>query len=602
MPFVCEEIIIKGMPLSRGIAIGRPYFHHSLQQEFFAQEIDIDPLMLEEEIARYKKAMNFAMQEVKQLQLKMEQDAVSDGAAILEGHLQIMQDSLLTTRIEEKIRTKGKNAEFVFTSTIAECESKFNSLKSKFFKERFNDLQEISKRVLAHLREESTAAFYDVPKECVIFANSFSAFDTAASVNLSILAFVTREGGATSHAAIVARAQGIPFVCSVEIDNLPLSSAEWVIVDGCNGDIILNPTIETLKKYKDLQLQLQSHLEQLEKMTNLQTETYDGHKIALCINIDGGEETQGIHRLGVSGVGLFRTEFPFLLREDFPSEEEQYNLYRRQVEEMKGLPIVMRTFDVGGDKYLKSASRFQSKAALKKRSSPIEANPFLGCRAIRFLLKEKEIFKAQLRAILRAANFGNVKILFPMISSLTELQEAKAILQETAKELGVEGYDVPQNIAVGCMIEVPASAIIVDLLAKECDFLSIGTNDLVQYTLAVDRTNNALSHLYTAAHPSVIRLIRQIVNGASEQGIPVSVCGEVAADPRFVPLLIGLGVNELSVAGRYVPMIKNVIRSTSISAARKLVEQVLTLSSAEEIEDLLTREYRQNVPEDFFLS
>jgi phosphotransferase system enzyme I (PtsI) len=343
-----------------------------------------------------------------------------------------------------------------------------------------------------------------------------------------------------------------------------------------------------LAKYQLLRDQLNLHLQKLKQAGKLESETYDGYKILLSANIEMFSELDMLHQFGGSGVGLLRTESIFLTKENFPTEEEQYHVYRRFVEKMDGLPIVVRTFDLGGDKYLRN------------QQSMHEVNPFLGCRAIRFLLREKEIFKTQLRAILRASAHGDVSIMFPMVSTLSELLEAKDLLNESKQELINCGKAVSEHLPIGCMIEVPSAAIISDLLAKECDFLSIGTNDLVQYSLAVDRSNNALRNLYRPTHPSVIRLIRLVVSEANHQGIPVALCGEVAADPRFTPLLLGLGIHELSVASRYIPVVKHAIRNTSIVAASKLAEKALSLSSATEIEDLINREYRQNVPEDCF--
>lgn len=588
---LCKEIHLKGIPICRGIAIGR-IFIYSMCDDVEISEFSIDPSKIEAEVLRYQTAVLSSLNEIKQLQARMNEKQISDGAAILDGHLQMIQDSLLTTHVEQRIREELKNAEFVFKSVILECEEKFNSISDPFFRARFKDVQEISKRVLGHLREHVKLRLTDLPQDSIIFSNDLSAFDTAEALSMNVTAFVTRDGGANSHAAIVAKGKGIPFVSSVDIDLVPEDEDGWVIVDGRTGEIIINPTLETLQKYRQLRLQLLRHLHKLEEAAKHESETYDGYLVQLSANVEGVAEVEMLHLSGGSGVGLLRTESPFLSRHELPFEEEQYQLYRLFIEKMRGLPIVIRTFDIGGDKTLRTPT---SAPAI-----PLETNPFLGCRAIRFLLREVDIFKTQLRAILRASVFGNVKIMFPMISSLGELLEAKAILEEVKQELISQGIATPPHIPVGCMIEVPSSAVIADLLVKECDFLSIGTNDLVQYTLAVDRTNNMLRNLYAPAHPSVIRLIRLIVNSASERGIPVSICGEVAADPRFTPLLLGLRVSELSVAARYIPVIKNAIRRTSFIAATKLAEAALALSSAEEIEDLLTKEYRRSVPDDCF--
>lgn len=441
---------------------------------------------------------------------------------------------------------------------------------------------------MGHLRENLRQCLTDIPPDSIVFAANLTAFDTAEANSGLVGAFLTREGGATSHAAIVAKAKGIPYVSSVNIESLEEFKDSLMIVDGRTGEIIINPSPETLEKYHQLRSQLHLHLQKLRQTGTLQAETYDGYKIHLSANIERLSELDMLHQSGGCGVGLLRTESTFLSRETFPTEEEQFVIYRQFVEHMNGLPIVIRTFDLGGDKYMRGQQMGH------------ECNPFLGCRAIRFLLREPAIFRTQLRAILRASIYGDVRIMFPMVSALSELLQAKQILEEVKQELNEQGIEIGSPIPVGCMIEVPSAAIIADLLAKECDFLSIGTNDLVQYALAVDRSNEALSDLYTPTHPSVIRLIKLVVNEANHQGIPVTICGEVAADPRFAPLLLGLGVHEFSVASRYLPLVKNAIRNTSIVAASKLAEQALKLSSAAEIEELLTREYRKNVPEDCF--
>lgn len=581
-----QETLLKGTPICRGIAIGRSFFF-TLTEEIIP-EYFISPEAVEEEILRYQSALEQGCEDIKSLQRRLQKECVFDGAAILDAHLQIMQDPMLTTYVEEQIRNTCKNADYIFQSVIKKYQKKFDSIADPFFRERFKDIQDISRRILGHLRNGIQACLADTPGDSIVFASDLTAFDTAEAKSGYVVAFVTQSGGATSHAAIVAKAKGIPYVSSVDFEKVNVERDGWVIVDGRTGEIIINPSAETLLKYQQLRDQLHSHLEKLTQKGKLEAETYDGYRVQLSANIEMFSELEMLHQCGGSGVGLLRTESAFLAKEDFPTEEEQFSIYSHFVEQMNGLSIVIRTFDLGGDKYLRN------------QQNAHECNPFLGCRAIRFSLREREIFKAQLRAILRASALGDVSIMFPMVSSLSELLQAKAILQEARQELVVRGEPMADRLPIGCMIEVPSAAIIADLLAKECDFLSIGTNDLVQYTLAVDRSNNALNDLYTPTHPSVLRLIRLIVREANQHGIPVAVCGEVAADPRFAPLLLGLGVHELSVASRYLPTIKNVIRNTSIVSASKLADQALSLSSAAEIEELINREYRKNVPEDCF--
>lgn len=586
MPAQLEEVQLTGTPICRGIAIGYPFSLLPVEEK--VPEYSVAAEEIEQEISRYNRALKKSRDEIKLLLEGLQKECIIEGVAILDAHLQIVQDPLLTTQVEEDIRAKGKNAEHIFHSFIKQYQMKFDAISDPFFRERFKDIQNIAKRILSHLRNESQVCFADIPESSIVFATDLTAFETAEAKGGCALAFVTKSGGVTSHAAIVAKAKGIPYVSSVDFEGVKLDRDSWVIVDGRTGDVIVNPKPETLAKYQLLRNQLSQHFEQLIQNGGLVAETYDGYRVQLSANIETFNELEMLHRFGGSGVGLLRTESVFLAKETFPTEEEQYNIYGSFVKQMKGLPIVIRTFDLGGDKYLRHQHYVQ------------ESNPFLGCRAIRFSLREKEIFKSQLRAIWRASALGDVKIMFPLVSSLSELMEAKTLLQESKEELLAQGKEVAHRLPVGCMIEVPSSAIIVDLLAKECDFLSIGTNDLVQYTLAVDRSNHSLSYLYTPTHPGVLRLIRQIVSEANHYGIPVTVCGEIAADPRFAPLLLGLGVHELSVAARYLPLIKNIIRNISIVSASKLAEQALSLSTASEIEALINQEYRKNVPEDCF--
>ncbi len=580
-----EEFLFVGTPICRGIAIGRPFFFTLAENK--ALEVSIDPTNIEDEIVRYQCAVTKTREEIKSLHKYLKNERAFDAVAILDAHLQMMEDPLLTTSVETAIRSTGKNADYVFQEVIKEYQNKFNSIADPFFRERFKDIQEIAQRVTCHLRQNVRECLADTPHDSIVFATDLTTFDTAQANTRYVGAFVTRNGGATSHAAIVAKAKGIPYVSCIDLEHVMRLKSSIVIVDGRTGTIIFNPSPATLGKYQQLKSQLSTHFQKLKEVGQLEAETYDGYRIRLSANIETLVDLETLHQFGGNGVGLLRTESLFSPGDSFPSEKEQFNLYHQFVKKMQGLPIVIRTFDFGGDK--------------KFQLQPLEeTNPFLGCRAIRLMLKEKDIFKNQLRAILRASAHGDISIMFPMISTLSELLEAKAILKETQQELIAAGEKVADYIPVGCMIEVPSAAIIADLLAKECDFFSIGTNDLVQYALAVDRSNNALSDLYRPAHPSIIRLIKLVVSEANHQGIPVSICGEVAADPRFTPLLLGLGVHELSVAPRYLTAIKNAIRNTSVIEASKLVEKVLTLASSTEIEGLLNREYRLNVPDDCF--
>jgi phosphotransferase system enzyme I (PtsI) len=367
------------------------------------------------------------------------------------------------------------------------------------------------------------------------------------------------------------------------------------IVDGRTGDIILSPSSETLAQYIELQAELNSRFQVLERVGQVAAETLDGRQICLTANVETLNELELLHRYGAQGIGLYRSENLFLQHNRFPSESEQFLVYKQLVEKMHGKPVVIRTFDVGGDKIAKD---MKSGASF----SPVEENPFLGCRALRFLLKERHIFNDQLRAILRASAYGKVSVLFPMVTGLPELRDAKQVIAELKMQLRQSGVPFDEHMRVGCMIEVPSAAIIADLLAQECDFLSVGTNDLVQYCLAVDRGNQAMSFLYNPAHPSILRLLQMAIKEARRFKVPLNVCGEVAADPRFIPLLLGLGVVELSVACREIPIVKHIIRRTSVQDAVLMTEKILGMATEHEIQQFLTSVCKKNFPDDFFFN
>ena len=507
------------------------------------------------------------------MQRRMKREGGSEAVEILRAHLEITRDPLMTHKVESAIRKSGKNSESVFTAVIGEYQQRFSKITDTFFQERIQDFQDISRRIIRHLNksEERTLAHLESP--VVVFAHELSPSDTAESKGECIEAFVTRSGSETSHVAIVARAKGIPFVSKVDFPKLDEDCI--VIVDGESGAIVVNPSKETLAYYKKEQKKLKHAAKGLQKCGSLGAETTDGHKIRLSANVEMFNELESLQKYGGEGVGLFRSEYLFLAKDAFPTEEEQFLVYRSLVEQVNGHHSVIRTFDIGGDKL---GDLYPSR---------VEKNPFLGCRAIRLMLKEKTAFMKQIRAILRASAFGNVSILFPMISGVLELREAKVIVEEGKSELRAKGIPFNENISLGCMIEIPSAALTSDLLLKECDFLSIGTNDLVQYSLAVDRGNPAMSYLYTPAHPSIIRMIRLVAEEGNKAGKPVAVCGEIAADPRFTSLLLGLGVSELSVCTPSLPQVKSVIRQTSLEEARKFAAHVLTLETYLDVEDAL---------------
>lgn len=581
-----EEIRLIGIPICRGIAIGTPFFLKALDSSI--PDFAIDAKDVNREIARYRVAISRSLSDIKRLQKQLENEKIPEEALILDAQFQLMCDPMITSEVENQIREKKRNAESVFQSVIELYKKKFDAIPDPFFRQRFDDIQDISKRVLSYLLQSMRVTLSEIPSGSILFADELTTSDIAECDKEHVLAFVSRKGGSASHAAIVAKARGIPYITSLEYKDQDLFKGEDVIVDGRTGEIILNPSDETMQKYKVLKERLSQHIETLGNVKNDPPQTRDGYRVRLSANIESSLEVDMLHKFGADGVGLFRSEHAFLFHNGFPSEQEQFELYQTVVKKMEGLPIVLRSFDVGGDKFSPDHPFVAE-----------ESNPYLGCRAIRFLLKEEAILKMQLRAILRAAQYGNVSLMFPMISGITELQEAKRIVEEVRNELRKSGEKFGE-VKVGCMIEVPSAAITADLLAQACDFLSIGTNDLSQYALAVDRGNHYMSSLYSPSHPSVLRLIRNVVFEAKKVGIPVTLCGEIAADPRFTALLIGLGVQELSVAARYLPVVRNAICKISLVEAQALAEKALGLTTPDGVLDFLTKEYRKNVPDDVF--
>ena len=583
-----RELRLRGTPISRGVAIGTSFLLHNV--EYSVSVYSITEHEITSEIQRYQRALIRSKQEIQFLQKQFEQDRTAEAAEILDTHVQMLHDPFLTSAVEEQIRLHQKNVEFVFQAVIKEYQDKFHNMEDPFFRERYRDIQDISKRILSHLREGTRISLTDTPNNCVVCARELTPSDVAEAKIGYVNAFISEMGGTTSHAAIMARAKGIPYIANVPFNLLKQIKDCFLIVDGCSGEIIINPSEETLTKYREQQKQLNHLMIELEREGSFPIETFDGYNIKLFANVEMVQDVELVHRYGCNGVGLFRSEYILVPQNGYPNEEEQFLIYKSLVTKMNGLPITIRTFDIGGDKY-HQFHELQN-----------EINPLLGCRAIRFLLKEKHLFKTQLRAILRSSYFGNLSILFPMISNLSELIESKRLLNEAKEELEKEGKNVSDSIRIGSMIEVPSAAIISDFIAKECDFLSIGTNDLIQYSLAVDRSNQSLHKLYNPTHPSILRLIRWIVRSAHQSKIPVVLCGEMAADPRFTALLLGLGIHEFSVTARYLPVIKNAIRNTSIVEATQLAEKALMLDNSDAIESLIFEEHRKKMQSDFIHS
>lgn len=580
-----SEIRFQGTAICSGIAIGYPFLFAFSADEIPEFSIHVDEI--ENEVNRYLAALDKSRNEVAILQKQLEIDGASEAVLILETHLQIMKDDLIAKEMTHWIRIKKKNAEFIFHGFMNDYEKKLSGLSEEMFREKMRDVRDISMRIIRNLKRSANLSLAEIPLHSVVFAEDLVPSETAEAKKTHVCAFVTESGGKTSHAAIIARGKGIPYVSNVSLRGVHINRQEVVIVDGRKGEVIIHPTKETLLEYQSIQDQIYGYIQSLNLKAILKAETLDGFAIKITANIELTDEIELMHHYKGDGVGLYRSEYLCLSRQEFPSEQEQFNIYQKMVLKAEGLPVTIRIFDVGGDKYHQ---------LLKHK----EANPFLGCRALRYLLQNPEVLKTQFLAILKASAFGPVKILLPMVTTVSELKETKKILLEQMAFLDRAKTPYDRNIELGCMIEVPSAAITCDELAKNCDFFSIGTNDLVQYTLAVDRGNPVMNYLYNPADLSVLRLIKIIISEAKKNNIPVSVCGEIAADPRFIALLLGLGVHELSCAARLIPVIKNAVRQTNMKLACKLADDILEMSTSEEINDRLSKEYQAIVPQNLY--
>jgi phosphoenolpyruvate-protein phosphotransferase (PTS system enzyme I) len=571
-----HEYYLKGVPISEGIAIGKLHLF-TPDEDRFIPEVTINSEEVDREIQRYRTALSSSRQDLKQLQEVLSDEGSHEAVTIIDTHIQMLEDPLITTFVEQKIKQMLQNTESVFRSVMGEYEKRFVAIDDTF-KQRLTDVRDVSQRILRHLH--SKPQLPAVPDNAVIFSKELVPSHTAEACVSRVCAFLSELGGKTSHAALIARAKGIPYVANIDMEQLTHVEGDIVIVDGCSGHVILNPSAHTIESYSKLKEDIFDAYQKLVDDMALEGVTKDGKKIGVWANIETMNDLQHPYFSSAEGVGLFRSEFFFPQKEILTvSEEEQYALYVEMIHKTSPLPIIFRVFDLGGDKGL------AHEAALD------ELNPALGCRAIRFLLHDQAFFKRQLRAILRASVNGSVSLLFPLITDIDELREVKRIVEEAKMELTQEGYSCAQGMPMGCMIEMPSAALTCHVLAKESDFFSIGTNDLIQYALATDRSHPWLHTHYRPAHPCIIELLHRVVEVGRLKRKPVSICGEMAANPLFTQLLVGLGIEQLSCPPRYIPLIKKTIRSFSYQDAKQLAEHILHLESAYEIEQLLIKEH-----------
>jgi phosphotransferase system enzyme I (PtsI) len=527
---------------------------------------------LAQEVERLEKALVLTRHQILEIQRKVGEGMGAQEGSIFDAHLLVLEDRTLLDEVVRVIREQKVNAEHAFHTVAERYAATLAAIEDEYLRERATDMRDVTTRVLNNLLGlEEEADLRHLKEPCIIVSHDLTPSNTAQLDKRKVLGFATDVGSKTSHTAIMARSLRIPAVVGLKDVSGQVESGQYALLDGFNGVLILNPSDQALYEYGQL-IHRQATLQQ--RLQDLLTEpavTRDGHRVLLNANIEQAADAEQVKANGAEGVGLFRTEYLFLNREHLPGEEQQYQDYREAAAALKPLPVVIRTLDLGGDKFL------------AHMQMPTELNPFLGWRAIRISLQERDIFRAQLRAILRASAEGNVKVMYPMISGLDELKQANALLEEYKAELREEKIPFDEHLEVGAMIETPSAAIVAESLAKRVKFFSIGTNDLIQYSLAVDRMNEKIAHLYEPTHPAIVRLIKSTVDAAHKHNVRVTVCGEMAGDPVLAPLLLGLGVDELSAAPSLVPSLKYLIRRLKLSEARELAAFALECESAAEI-------------------
>jgi phosphoenolpyruvate-protein phosphotransferase (PTS system enzyme I) len=564
------EKVFRGIGVSAGVCRGKILVLHRARHIISKHEIPESEI--EPEIKRFEQSLAQTRKQISEIQNKVVQNMGAKEGDIFEAHLLMLEDRVLVEEVIKLIREKKFNAENAFHTVADRYVAALAEVEDDYLRERAADMHDLTLRVLDNLLEVKDAFdLRHITEPCILVGHDLSP-STAAQLNGKfVLGFATDIGGRTSHTAIMARSLGIPAVVGLQTIADELETGDYALLDGYNGTVILNPTDQTFFEYGQL-AKIKASLE--EKLREIKTQpavTLDGKIIHLSANIEDENDIEAVLAHGAEGVGLFRTEFLFINRDSLPGEEDQYKVYRQVAAALKPQPVIIRTLDLGGDKF---ASHLQ----LAK-----EVNPFLGWRAIRFCLAQPELFCAQLRAILRASAEGNVKMMYPMISGLDELNQANALVEKCKTELREKNIPFDEKIEIGAMIEIPSAALIADALAQRVKFFSIGSNDLIQYTLAADRTNEKVSHLYEPTHPAILRLIKMTVDAAHKHGIWVGVCGEIAGDPVLTALLIGLGVDELSAAPPVVAQVKYIIRKLKLTEAQALAEFALQCESPSEI-------------------
>ena len=572
-----SELVLQGISASQGIAYGQIFVY--LQSDLEVPEYQVEKARWAAEVGRFEQALVTTRQQVQKIMAEVEKNLGEDEARIFDAHLLVLEDQALIAETIREFEKSRLNIETCFDRVAQRYIAAFEEIDDEYLRERGGDIRDVAQRVLGNLLGgHAGQRLTKLVDKRIVVANDISPSDAAGLDRSAALGIVTDSGSKTSHAVIVARSMKIPAVVGLRDLTTKVQVGDSLLVDGYEGVVILNPTESTLFRYGQIQRQKRTQEQRLFDANRLPAVTLDGVELPLRANIEKADEATLVKDYHADGVGLFRTEFLYLAAASMPTEEEQYAAYRRLAEALSPAPVTIRTLDLGGDKPIASQAHL----------FPKENNPFLGYRAIRFCLDHPDVFKAQLRAVLRASAHGDVRLMYPMISGHEEMRRANAVLAECKAELKTEGKAFNPRLQVGSMIEIPSAAMAADLLAKECDFFSVGTNDLIQYLLAIDRVNDRIAHLYEPTHPAVLRTLRHIVVEAHRAKIKVSVCGEMAGDPIFTPLLFGLGVDELSMTPPLLPAAKFILRNMTLADARKLAQQALAMDSPRAIQLLCT--------------
>lgn len=562
--------IIEGISASHGITIGEALLY---TQELTIPKFSIFDIQIELEINRFYNALRKARVEYEELRDKIVKEMSEDEGKFLDAHILMTDDPVFIQTVTEKIREEKKNVEYIVYQVTEDLAKKFNSIEDEYFKERAVEILDLGKKVIRILLAKKSFSLSDLEKDVIVISTDLSVSDTASMNKRHVLGFITEFGGKTSHAALLARALGIPAIVGAKNISHLIATGDIVILDGNSGKIIIEPDEKALEKYKKKKKEYDEEESKFLKLKDLESKTIDGKKILLKANMEIPEqEIDAVLQYGSDGIGLYRSEFLYLTKKkkSLPNEEQQFNAYKFILEKFQNQSVTIRTLDLGGDKVLEELN-FK------------ESNPYLGWRAVRFCLDHPEIFKTQLRSLYRASIYGNLRILLPMISNVDEVIATKSLIEEVKRDLKKEGFKFKENIPFGIMIETPGAVMISDILAKMCDFFSIGTNDLIQYTLACDRGNEKVAKLYDALHPSVLKLIKLTTDNAHKNNIKVSVCGEMASEVENVIILIGLNIDELSMSPVSILEVKKAIRSLKFSECNNLVEDILNCSNSAEV-------------------